>query len=148
MNLLGPKNIFQYFLATYKGATDLYYFIFKCNFSEDVWSCDVPLLAATTPIVGGFKNVEPVAWMNAGKTAFAIVLSQDSPVTEFNNAKQINRIQIVDATTIGTISKTDTPFDETVITSQRYTSDGIYFDAILRAAKPSAKNNEYVYTNQ
>jgi hypothetical protein len=92
MNLLGPSSIFQYFLATYKGATDLHYFIFKCNFSEDVWSCDTPLLAADTPIVGGFNNVEPVAWLNAGKTAFAVVLSQDSPVTEFANAKQINRI--------------------------------------------------------
>ena len=35
-----------------------------------------------------------------------------------------------------------------MITSQRFTSDGIYFDAILRAAKPSAENNQYTYTNQ
>jgi hypothetical protein len=91
MNLLGPNSIFQYFLATFKGASDLHYFIFECNYSEETWSCETPLLAATTPIMNGFSKVEPAAWLNSGKTAFAVVLSQDS-VTEFDNARQINRI--------------------------------------------------------
>lgn len=42
---------------------------------------------------------------------------------------------------------TDTPFDETVISSQKFTSGGIYFDALTRTTKPSSKN-QFTYTNQ